>query len=206
MKYFIFLFLLAIISEITIQSVVEAGQQLNNFECFEGRPLSKVIAFNGGSTDGVIVLVALRRRSSKKYKKLVQSTTEKAVKVTTEEVIKVRTEEDVPITTEEVIEVTTKKTEILTTQKMVRVTTEKPVKVVPSTTSDPPKVTQEYKILSRLRKNQIRNEDTKDPLWIARKRVTRPPKIFSSRKPVVVDEEDYSSRRARYLFSQRLGK
>lgn len=154
---------------------------------FEERPLTKVNAFDGDSSDGIIILAALRRRGTNfrgKYKKLIEVTTEKVVKVTSEATVKVTTEEVVKVTTVEAVKVTAEET----------------VKVTSG---------QKIKLMTKARRNQLTNEDTLDPLWIARKRITRPPKNITTKKSVmvkVVDEEEYSLRRARYLFSQRSGK
>lgn len=162
---------------------------------FDERPLTKVNAFDGDSADGIIILAALRRRGANfrgKYKKLIEVTTEKVVKVTSDATVKV--------TTEEVVKVTTEKAVKVTTEKVVKLTTEEAVKVTSG---------QKIKLMTKARRNQLTNEDTLDPLWIARKRVTRAPQSIATKKSVmvnVVDEEEYSLRRARYLFSLRSGK
>lgn len=170
-KYLVFLFFVAITSEMAIAA---DGQQFNKFE-FEERPLNKLNVFDGENTDGIIIIAALRRRGGKfrgKYRKLIDATTEKAVKV------------------DEIMKVTTEETVKASTKKVVQMTTEEAVKV-----------TNDQTMKSR------RNEDNQNALWIARKRVTRPPRSVPTRKKVkVIDEEDYSVRRARYLFTQRLGK
>lgn len=169
---------MAITSEFTIsQSALATGQLINGVV---ERPFSKVNVFHSDNADGIIILAAFRRRSGtnrRKFKKVMEVTTEKAMKVTSEETVK-------PSTTEKVVEVTT----------------EQAVKVTPD---------QEKSIL-KVRRNEGAYENSRNGLWIARKRVTRPPKSVPTRKKVkvnvVVDEEDYSIRRARYLFSQRSGK
>lgn len=157
-----------------------AGQQLNGFE---DRPITKVNAFRGDG-DGVIILAAFRRpggNSRRKYKKVIEVSTDKALKVTTEQVT---------------VKVTTAKVAI---QPALHVTTEESVRL----TKD-----QNRKSMIKARRNELTNEE--NALWLARKRITRPPKSVPTKKVVkkvvVVDEEDYSLRRARYLFSQRSGK
>lgn len=191
-KYFISLFFLALSSEIIIRAEVVAGQQLNTFE---KRPLTK---FNAFDDDGIIILAAYRRRGGSvrgKYKKVIATTTEKAVKILSTEPVKLTTE---PTTT-------TKST--ATTEKAVQSTTEKVIKV---TTEESVKVTKDIKpkTVPVVRRSQLTIEDQQNALWLARKRVTRPPKAVQPKKAVkvnVVDEEEYSLRRARYLFTQRLG-
>lgn len=174
-KYFVFLLFVAITSEFTIsQSALATGQLINRFD---ERPLTKVNAFHDNA-DGIIILAAFRRSGRRKYKKVIEVTTEKARKVTIDETVKPST----------------------TTEKVVQVTTEKAMKV----TQNP-----DMQTTVKVRRNKVPNADNRNGLWIARKRVTRPPKSVPTRKKVVVnvvDEEEYSIRRARYLFSQRSGK
>lgn len=261
-KFFIFLFLLAITSKITIQSVVVAGQQLNSFE---ERPLTKTNFFHVDSSDddGVIIIAAFRRRGGNfrgKYKKVSEVTTKKVIEVTTEKVtseeatkdtleepvkvstvrslkdttvkaVKVTTEEPLKTTTVESVNVSTEKALKATTVNAVKVTTEEPLKTttvesvkvstekaLKATTEEELKVTTEENVnllrertmrgMTKIRRNEVAKIE-RDPLWLARKRVTRPPKSVPTKKPIkvnVIDEEDYSLRRARYLFSQRSGK
>lgn len=93
----------------------------------------------------------------------------------------------------------------VTTTEEVKPTTEK---VIPVTTTKVVQVTTE-KVERRDRLS--RGGDRSNSAWNIRKRVTRPPKIVQAKKPIVAvnvidDEEEYSLRRARYLFSQRQGR
>lgn len=164
-------------SEISSQSVLVAGQQLSGYD---DRPITKVNTntFHRDG-DGVIILAALRRRSGnsrRKYKKVIEVTTDKTLKVTTEKVV-------VKATTEPALRVSTKEAVRLTDQNR--------------------------KSITKVRRNELTNDGNDNPLWVARKRITRPPKSVPTKKAVkviVVDEEDYSIRRARYFFTQRSGK
>lgn len=102
-------------------------------------------------------------------------------------------------------ETTTTKATTTTTTEAVQSTTEE---VITTTTEELEKVTQDVKpkTVTNVSRNQLKNSEA---AWLARKRVTRPPKIVQPKKVVkvnVIDEEEYSVRRARYLFTQRSGR
>ncbi|XP_037037403.1 uncharacterized protein LOC119075117 [Bradysia coprophila] len=191
MKYFIFLLFVAVFSEIQIRPVLAAGQQL--FNSFDNRPANKGNSLFSDRDDGVIIIAALRRPGGTfrgKYKKIIETTTRKVVKVSTTEASTSTTEASTS---------TTEATEP-TTEKVIQVTHEEVL-----TTLAPVKITKD------IRRNQLATQDRQNSLWSARKRVTRPTTAYVQKKKalkvtIVDDEEDYSVRRARYLFTQRAGR
>ncbi|KAG4074575.1 hypothetical protein HA402_004446 [Bradysia odoriphaga] len=189
MKYFIFLLCVAVFSEIQIRPVLAAGQP--SFNTFDDRPANKGNSLFSDGDDGVIIIAALRRPGGTfrgKYKKVIETTTRKVVKVSTT---------DASTSTTEAFTSTTEATEP-TTEKVIQVTQEK-VLTTPAS----------VKATNDIRRNQLATQDRQNSLWLARKRVTRPTVYGQKKKALkvnIVDEEDYSVRRARYLFTQRAGR
>lgn len=195
---------------IQIRTVLVAGQQL--FNSLEDQTFNKGNTLFNDRDDGVIIIAAFRRSGSTsrgKYKKVIETTTRKIVKVSTTQAPATTTQ--APTTTTQASTTTTQEPKT-TTQAPTRAIELTTVKVIQVTPKEVVAVTapETVKVGKDIRRNQLAAQERQNLLWAARKRVTRPPTAYvQKKKPLkvnVVDEEDYSVRRARYLFTQRSGR
>lgn len=200
------LLFVTLFSEIQIRSVLVAGQQL--FNSLEDRSFNKDNKLFDDRDDGVIIIAAFRRLGGTyrgKYNKAIDTTTRKVVKVSTTAASTTTTA--APTTTTAASTTTrvstTRRTTSAstTTTEAIEFTPEEVIKVTTAGT---------VSLAKDIRRNQLARQDRQNSLWAARKRVTRPPIAYVQKKKAlkvnIEDEEEYSVRRARYLFTQRTGR
>lgn len=182
-----------------------AGQQL--FNSLEDRSFNKDNKLFDGRNDGVIIIAAFRRLGGTyrgKYNKAIDTTTRKVVKVSTTAAPTTTTAASTTTRTTTTRASTTRRTttaSTTTTTEAIEFTPEEVIKVTTAETVN---------LAKDIRRNQLARQDRQNSLWAARKRVTRPPIAYVQKKKAlkvnIEDEEEYSVRRARYLFTQRTGR